>query len=65
MENGKLTISKVTSNNRDEDYICIALRNERYKLVLEIEIPLKEFALAVTGQGSIDCLFMNGRYEHG
>jgi hypothetical protein len=56
MKTGKLTISRVTSNER-EAYICIALRDERYKPVLEIEVDLESFARTVTGQGCVDCQF--------
>ena len=54
MEKGKLTISKVTSNIRD-DYIKIEVYH--YKHILHVEVDPKEFALTLTGLGGVPCEF--------
>jgi hypothetical protein len=57
MEDGKLTISQVHSN-QGKDYININLTERGIsKLVAIINVDFKEFAQALTGLGFVDCKY--------
>lgn len=52
---GQITISRPSANSC-EPYISIILRDKRAACeVLEVEIGLAEFAMALTGLGHVDC----------
>ena len=53
-EKGKLTISRVTSTDEPE-YINLELTDSGWKMLFQVEIPLADFASAITGAGAIPC----------
>ncbi len=55
--NGKITISRMTSS-KTGDTIRIRMEDDLSSITfLEAEMSLEDFALALTGQGDIDCTF--------
>ena len=53
MEDGKITITKRTSNI-EQDYIFIHIEKDR-KNVAKVKLSLEDFARAITGQGFVGC----------
>ena len=53
-ESGKITISQVTCSGRD-GHIFIQICGEGHRHIVDVKVPLKEFAEAITGLGYIDC----------
>ena len=55
---GKITISRVSSSDRD-DYVWISVVDEKSgEHFVEVEMGLLEFANALTGYGFVDCEFV-------
>ena len=55
--NGKITVSRVTSNQED-DYISIRFEDKLSgSTFLQAKMTLEDFAKAVTGHGYMDCTF--------
>ena len=51
---GKITICRTTCNDRD-DFCNLTVTDLDNKMVIEVDIELKEFAEALTGLGSTPC----------
>jgi hypothetical protein len=63
MKQGRLTISRVTSNVEDT-YIAIALRGDGSPLpVVEIKLTPEQFGNAITGLGYVSCEWSEPRKD--
>lgn len=52
---GKITISRVADSTRDSDFMSITIKDkESGKELMEAQMELEEFALAITGGGRLD-----------
>ena len=55
-EKGRLTISKVTTNNKlDSEHISIELTDDGFKMLFEVKMSLADFAKAITVAPPIPC----------
>ena len=54
---GKLTISRITTNEDKSDWIRIQLQDETHHYEFVIDVKLEEFAMAITGLGGMSCLY--------
>ena len=57
MEKGKITISRVTTNQAPKDYIKIQVHKSSFGMVLQAEMELEEFAMCLTGLAMSNCKY--------
>lgn len=61
---GRITITRPSHGNRDGNYISITIVDESSRArMIEVEIPVAEFALALTGLSEQCCSFAPGAFE--
>jgi hypothetical protein len=55
MQDAKITITRTTSNQHDEDFISIYIHvgKERHR----VEMSLKDYGLAVSGMSRVPCQY--------
>jgi len=55
---GKISIGRITSNIRTEDYVSITVTDKNSGCeAISATMELKQFAQAITGLGHVDCTF--------
>ena len=54
-EKGRITISRVQSNQSKKGWITIHIGSDNHDRIITVDVPLETFALCITGLGSQEC----------
>lgn len=60
LQPGKITISRMYCT-QEEDFVKIQIMSPTHTHIVDVKMSLQKYAEATTGQGSIDCQFIDYR----